>query len=91
MQHPGVQESNTLPKGFTHPLARAARVWRANNLDGSERAILVIMTTIELDPKSDRYNERLVEKLSRAANEYLARSSEATAFVLVNRLRHWPR
>jgi hypothetical protein len=80
-----------LTRGFTHPLARAARVWHATNLDGSERGILVIVTTIELDPKSGRYNERLVEKLSRAANGYLARSSEATAFVLVNRVRHWPR
>jgi hypothetical protein len=79
-----------LPKGFTHPLARTARVWRAKNLDGSEWGVLVIVTTMELDPKSDRYNERLVERLSRAANGYLARSSEATAFVLVNRMRQWP-
>jgi hypothetical protein len=49
------------------------------------------VTTIELDPNNDRYNERLVETLSRAANGYLARSSEATAFVLVNRMRHWHR
>jgi hypothetical protein len=74
---------------FTHPLVRAARVWRAEGLDGSERRVLVIVTTIELDPKSHRYDDRLVEKLSRAAHGYLARSSEATAFVLMNRPRDW--
>jgi hypothetical protein len=74
---------------FTHPLARAARVWRAEGLDGSERRVLVIVTTIELDPKSHRYDDRLVERLSRAAKGYLARSSEATAFVLMNRPRNW--
>jgi hypothetical protein len=74
---------------FTHPLARAARVWRAERLDGSERRVLVIVTTMELDPKSHRYDERLVERLARAANRYLARSSEATAFVLMNRPKDW--
>ena len=79
-----------MSRGFTHPLARAARVWRARNLDGSEWDVLVIVTTIVLDPNNDRYNDTLVERLSRAANGYLARSSEATAFVLVNRMRQWP-
>jgi hypothetical protein len=63
----------------------------AKNLDGSDWGVLVIVTTIMLDPSNDRYNEKLVERLSRAANEYLARSSEAAAFVLVNRMRQWPR
>jgi hypothetical protein len=72
-------------KQFTHPLARGARVWRAEGLDGSEQSVLVIVTTIELDPKNDRYSGALVEKLSRAANAYLASSSEAAAFVLVHR------
>jgi hypothetical protein len=31
----------------------------------------------------------LVEKLSRAAQEYLAASPEATGFVLINRMRDW--
>jgi hypothetical protein len=70
---------------FTHPLARAAQVHRAEGLDGSEQSILVIVTTIELDPKNDRYSHALVERLSRAANAYVASSSEATAFVLINR------
>jgi hypothetical protein len=73
-------------KEFTHPLARASRVYWAEGLDGSEQSVLVIVTTIELDPKHDRYDDRLVEKLSRAARGYLAVSSEAAAFLLVNPL-----
>jgi len=72
---------------FIHPLARAAHVWRAERPDGSEQRVLVIMTTMELDPKSDRYKEELVDRLSRAAKEHLARSSEADGFVIMNPLR----
>jgi hypothetical protein len=80
----------TVAGEFTHPLARAARVYRAEGLDGSEQSVLVIVTTITLDPKSGRYNDRLVERLSRAAKGYLALSSKATAFVLINRPKDWP-
>jgi hypothetical protein len=44
--------------------------------------VLIIVTTIELDPKHHRYDDRLIERLSRAARGYLALSSKATAFVL---------
>ena len=76
-------------KVFIHPLARAARVWRAERPDGSEQRVLVIVTTMELDPKSDRYKEKLVERLSRAAKEHLARSSEADDFITMNPFRQW--
>jgi hypothetical protein len=74
---------------FIHPLARAARIWRAERPDGSEQRVLVIVTSMELDPKSDRYKEKLVERLSRAAKEHLARSSEADGFVITNPFRQW--
>jgi hypothetical protein len=74
---------------FAHPLARSASVFTAKNNDGSEFRLLAIVTTLELDPKSRRYKRKYVEKLSRAANDYLAGSDEATAFVLLNRPRHW--
>jgi hypothetical protein len=32
--------------------------------DGTEQQILVIVTTVELDPQSERYKKRLVERLS---------------------------
>jgi len=44
---------------------------------------------MELDPKSDRYKEKLVERLSRAAKEQLARSSEADGFIIMNPFRQW--
>ena len=44
----------------------------AKNNDGSEYRALAIVTTLELDPKSQNYKKRFVEKLSRAAKEYLA-------------------
>ena len=76
---------------FSHPLARAARVWTAQKHDGSEQRVLVIVTTMELDPANQRYKKKLVEKLSHAAREYLAQSSVAHAFVVVNPMRQWHR
>ena len=74
---------------FSHPLARSASVFTAKNNDGSEYRVLAIVTTLELDPKSQKYKKTYVEKLSRAANNYLAGSDEVTAFVLLNRPRDW--
>jgi hypothetical protein len=74
---------------FSHPLARSASVFTAKNNDGSEYRVLAIVTTLELDPKSQNYKRLFVEKLSRAARDYLADSDEAAAFVLMNRPRDW--
>jgi hypothetical protein len=74
---------------FSHPLARGAKVFRAQSHDGKEHAVLAIVTTLELDPKSHNYKGHFVEKLSRAARKYLADSGHATAFVLMNRPKDW--
>jgi hypothetical protein len=74
---------------FIHPLARGAKVWTARSRDGAEERILVIVTTIALDPRQKGYKKSLVERLSRAAREHLDASSEAPSFMLVNRLRDW--
>jgi hypothetical protein len=74
---------------FSHPLARSASVFTAKNNDGSEYRVLAIVTTLELDPMSQNYKKPFVEKLSRAARDYLAASDEAAAFVLMNRPRDW--
>jgi hypothetical protein len=76
---------------FTHPLARGAKVWPAVLVDGKTQRLLVIVTTIELDPDSKRYHEEMVERLSLAAQDYLDDSSEADGFILMNRLRDWDR
>jgi hypothetical protein len=78
-----------MTKRFIHPLARAARIWSADGHDGSEQRILVIVTTMELDPNHKRYQKKLVEKLSHAAKEYLAQSSDATGFLIMNPMSHW--
>jgi hypothetical protein len=61
---------------FSHPLARTASIFTAKNNDGSEYRVLAIVTTLELDPKNQNYKKRFVEKLSRAANDYLVGSDE---------------
>ena len=74
---------------FSHPLARGAKVWTAKAQDGSEQRVLVIVTTIPLEPSDKGYKRSLVERLSRAAHDYLADSKEAASFVLMSRLRDW--
>ena len=74
---------------FSHPLARSASVFTAKSNDGSEYRVLAIVTTLELDPMSQNYKKPFVEKLSRAARDYLADSDEAAAFALMNRPRDW--
>ena len=64
-------------------------MFSARNLEGKERAVLAIVTTLELNSRNHNYKKKYVEKLSRAARGYLAKSGSATAFVLVNRLRDW--
>jgi hypothetical protein len=61
------------------------------NLDGSEHPVLVIVTTMEVDPSGRHYKKKLVEKLSQAAREHLAQSSVASAFVILNPMRQWSR
>ncbi len=78
-----------MSREFVHPLCRAAHIFEAERLDGSEERVLVIVTTMELDPSSPRYKKNLVEKLSYAAKGYLTKSSDATSYVLLNRLRNW--
>jgi hypothetical protein len=59
-----------LTREFSRPLARVARVCTTQNLAGSERRVLVIVTTMALDPARRRYKKTLVEELSEAATEH---------------------
>jgi hypothetical protein len=74
---------------FSHPLARGAKIWTAKAHDGGESRVLVIVTTIPLDPGEKGYKKSLVERLSRAARDYLADSNEAASFLLMSRMRDW--
>ena len=64
-------------------------MWTAKAHDGSEQRVLVIVTTIPLEPDQKGYKKSLVERLSRAAREHLASSNEAASYMLVHRLRDW--
>jgi len=74
---------------FSHPLARNAKVFTAQTHDGQERQILAVVTTVELDPKNARYKKGLVDKLTAAARDYLAKSDQVKEFVLMNRPKDW--
>jgi hypothetical protein len=51
--------------------------------------VLAIVTTLELDPKGEHYKKRFVERLSNAARDYVRKSDNVTAFVLMNRPKDW--
>ncbi len=64
-------------------------MWTARAHDGTEQRVLVVITTIPLEPAEKGYKKSLVERLSRAARDYLANSKEASSFVLASRTRDW--
>lgn len=74
---------------FEHPLARGAQIWTCKFRDGRAEKILVIVTTIELNPEDKRFNKRAHERLSQSAEEFLKNADEISGFVLINRLRDW--
>jgi hypothetical protein len=82
------EQRSSMTKSFSHPLARRADVW-ATNIDGKNRDILLIVTTLELDKRRPRYKRGLVDRLSHAAEEYLAKAKGIDSFMLINRPRDW--
>jgi hypothetical protein len=74
----------------TIPLRGAlAPSFTAQTHDGRERQILAVVTTVELDPKNERYRKGLVDRLSAAARDYVARSDQVKEFVLMSRPKDW--
>ena len=78
-----------MAEAFKHPLARGVCLRPAVSLDGTERPILVVVTTLKLEFEPGRYKKSFVEKLSSAVREHLARVSNVKQFVLVNPVRDW--
>jgi hypothetical protein len=78
-----------MPGTFKHPLARGACLRPAISLDGTERLVLVIATTLELDPSRQGYKKSLVDKLARAIKEHLAHFPEVGEYILTSRPRDW--
>ena len=70
---------------FKHPLARSAKVWQAVSKEGHNHDLLVIVTTLELDPEHKKYKPELVKKLQDAATLYLAENeAKASGYVMMN-------
>jgi hypothetical protein len=75
---------------FSHPLARDAKVWPARSSDGTVKSILVIVTTLELEPESKKFKKDKIERLSGAAQEFIAEQSPAVeSFLLMSRVKDW--
>jgi hypothetical protein len=74
---------------FTHPLAKKAKIWPMTSLDGAERRVLVVVTTLELAPENGKYKKKLVERLTAAASSYLEANGGVTDFILINRMKDW--
>ena len=74
---------------FTHPLAKKAKLWPMKSQDGSMAPVLVVVTTLVLDPEHENYKKKLVNRLSDAISEHLAANSAATDFILINRVKDW--
>ena len=74
---------------FSDPLARGAKLWPVRTSDGADVRTLVIVTTLVLDPDHKHFKQKLVDRLSGAARDYLATSGRADAYLLINRFRDW--
>lgn len=74
---------------FSHPLAKKAKAWSMKSQDGSERRVLVVVTTLALDPESKDYKTKLVKRLSDAVSLYLEANGDVADFILLNRMRDW--
>ena len=57
---------------FGHPLAREARITKMVARDGKATNVLIVSTTLELDPDHGRFKKDKVGRLADAAMEYLS-------------------
>ena len=75
---------------FTHPLCRHAWVWPMAGVKSKTDRILVVVTTLELDPEHKSHKTDKVARLRDAACDWMhANPEQATAVVLINRPRDW--
>ena len=68
---------------FTHPLARGSRIGSVESLDGRSQEVLVIITTLELDPSHKKFKIDKVDKLRWAAQEYLEKHRPGVRDILL--------
>ena len=78
-----------MEKAFKHPLARNATIARRRGRQGEDEAVLVIVTTLDLDPKSRGHNAKNLNRLRDAAKDYLAEREDLGGYVILNRVKQW--
>lgn len=74
---------------FSHPLAKKAKMWPLRSRDGSERRVLLVVTTLELDPENEKFKKKQVDRLCDAVSLYLEADGDVAEFILVNRTSDW--
>ena len=71
---------------FEHPLARSAKVWKAYPKEGDGHDLLVIVTTLELDPGHKKFKGDMVAKLQDSARAFLSEHPQkAAGYLLMNK------
>ena len=78
-----------MQKLFKHPLARKATTAKVRLRDGGDGALLVILTTMELDEGAKQFNRKNFDRLNAAARSFLAESDALAGYAIVNRPKDW--
>ena len=76
-------------KAFKHPLARKATIATAHPRKGGEQKMLLIVTTLELDPGGKGFNAKNVERLHNAAKAQVAEEPGLSGYLIVDRPKDW--
>jgi hypothetical protein len=74
---------------FKHPLARRATITSLRQRDGGEHPLLVIVTTLDLDPEAKRFSKKNFDRLHAAAHAFVAATPDIFGYSVVNRPKEW--
>jgi hypothetical protein len=70
---------------FSHPLARGAKFGRVEVLDDGADDVLVVVTTLQLDPDHKKHKPDKVQRLRDAARDFLkAKAPSVNRILLLN-------
>lgn len=76
--------------GFSHPLARDAKIWQSGGLSGPPRPLLVVVTSIALSSNQPRFKQKSFNRLTSAIEEWIgANPNTASDYILINRPKTW--
>lgn len=56
---------------FSHPLARGAKWGRVEKVDNGDAPVLVVLTTLQLDPEHKKHKPEKIARLRQAARDFL--------------------